>query len=498
MRRRLDRQGGNGSRRERAILLVGTVSQRRVVMACSESASRAGVAPGMTLAHARALVKGAEPHVEAHDGIADHHAMVRLAMWAHRFSPLVAPDPPDGLMMDVTGCERVFRGERRLLRIAVAGLERLGIRARGAIAPTFGCAWAVARYGEGAGVIVADGKIREAMEPLPIAALRIEDEVAGAMREIGIERVGELMAIDRAGVGARFGRQVLHRLDQAMGEAMEMIEPVRPLLPPTVERIFDGATTRTDAIERATVELIDELVPILEERGSGARVLRLELGRVDSVPVEMDVTLSRPSRDARHLWTLLRPSVERANLGFGVERVTLTAARTGRVHHTQSEHWNEARSVCADGADTAALIDLLSNRLGRGRVMRMRVHESHVPERSFGLSPALDVAGSRRESAPPRHIGWVMTGSRPACLLESPEPAEAIAMAPDAPPSRLRWRGREWAIDAGVGPERIAPEWWRESVGTRDYYRVREAGGTWLWVYRDIATASWFVHGLWS
>jgi protein ImuB len=157
------------------------------------------------------------------------------------------------------------------------------------------------------------------------------------------------MAIDRAGVGARFGRQVLHRLDQAMGEAMEMIEPVRPLLPPTVERIFDGATTRTDAIERATVELIDELVPILEERGSGARVLRLELGRVDSVPVEMDVTLSRPSRDARHLWTLLRPSVERANLGFGVERVTLTAARTGRVHHTQSEHWNEARSSARTG-----------------------------------------------------------------------------------------------------------------------------------------------------
>lgn len=526
-RRRLLRRAVSGSRADGvphgpvpvAILLVATVSQRRVVASCCARATREGVTPGMTLAHARALLPASGVHVEDHDPARDHASLVRLAMWAHRFSPVVAPDPPDGLLIDITGCARAFKGEGRLLRRVIAGVQWLGFTARGAIGPTFGSAWAMARFADRIetrhGVIIDSAQAREAMAPLPLEALRVARETVDALSELGAETIGQVMALPRSSLPARFGTDLLHRLDQALGEAMERIEPVRPVPYPSVERLFEGATTRTDAIEACVRQLIDELAELLAERESGVRSLLLELGRVDSVPIEIRIPLSRPCRDAKHLWTLIRSPLERANLGFGVERVTLTATRVGRVRHAQAERWRDGgvSAGSAARAEAAALVDLLSNRLGADRVTRVEAHPTHLPERAALHRPAMhaDDAGVSNH-----HVAegagstlWSPPG-RPSLLFEKPEPADAIAMVPDSPPSCLRWRGRELAIAAGHGPERIAPEWWLERGGptrgaqgacdgaARDYYRVRDESGIWLWVYREVETARWFVHGMWA
>jgi len=94
---------------------------------------------------------------------------------------------------------------------------------------------------------------------------------------------------------------------------------------------------------------------------------------------------------------------------------------------------------------------------------------------------------------------------------------EAISLTPDGPPKRLRggkwgkeWSGKwggewggEWGrgeheITASIGPERIAGEWWRKNEPTRDYFAVQDDAGRWLWVYRELETGRWFVHGRWS
>ena len=50
------------------------------------------------------------------------------------------------------------------------------------------------------------------------------------------------------------------------------------------------------------------------------------------------------------------------------------------------------------------------------------------------------------------------------------------------------------------GPERIAPEWWREDPDRpgppRDYFRVEDAEGRRYWLYR--AAGRWFLHGLFA
>jgi protein ImuB len=88
--------------------------------------------------------------------------------------------------------------------------------------------------------------------------------------------------------------------------------------------------------------------------------------------------------------------------------------------------------------------------------------------------------------------------SRPSLLLERPEPAEAIAVTPDGPPWVLRRGGRERTIVRAIGPERIAGEWWRFREPTRDYFKVQDDTGRWLWVYREVQTNRWFIHGEWA
>jgi len=458
-----------------------------------------------------------------HEPERDLMVLRALAVWANRFAPNVAIDEPDGLLLDVSGCARTFGGETRLLEQLLGGLERLGFRARGAIAPTFGCAWAAARYGEERATVVADDGARDAIAHLPVESLRLTDEALAGLAEVGIERVEHVLGLPRSVLPARFGGELLWRLDQALGHAMEVIEAVRDPAPVRAERVFDGPTTQWEAIEVTVRDLLERVCAELRSRESGAQRLDVELERSDLAPARLAITLSRPSRDARRLWSLCRPRLERTHLGFGVERIAIGAPRTARLRHEQVEfaerqarglsHWEGPTAGKGLGSgqaeDLSHLVDTLANRLRWERVRRAELVESHVPERAFRMRSMQEGGEKRGKSA----IGRVTEGDRPTVLLERALPVDVMALTPDGPVLRL-WLGeREREVVATVGPERVAREWWRGGEGTeaqrhrgtkgeremtRDYFKVQEAGGRWLWVYREVETGRWFVHGVWG
>jgi protein ImuB len=94
---------------------------------------------------------------------------------------------------------------------------------------------------------------------------------------------------------------------------------------------------------------------------------------------------------------------------------------------------------------------------------------------------------------------------RPERLLDRPEAIDVIYATPEGMPRRFRWRRAMHDIARVEGPERIAPEWWRQPSATRlrDYYRVEDANGRRYWIYREGVIGdgrggapSWFIHGL--
>ncbi len=202
---------------------------RRLAAVGSEGLE-AGLRPGQTLTDARAICPALVPHDADPDG--DAAALAALAGWCERYTPLTAPDPPDGLWLDITGCGHLFDGEERLAVALVARLGRDAIPCRLAVAGTTGTAWALARSPLGQDfTILPPGEERAALRHLPVAGLRLDPRTVAGLRRLGLRSVGELARLPRAEITARFGAMPVLRLDQALGATEEAIAWPRPAAP---------------------------------------------------------------------------------------------------------------------------------------------------------------------------------------------------------------------------------------------------------------------------
>jgi protein ImuB len=473
---------------ERPFVLVTSVGNRRLIAAVDAAAAGEGIAPGMTLADARAL----RPDLvtaEA-DFAGDAAALAKLAQWCGRYSPWTAPTPPDGIFLDVTGCAHLQGSEDGLLAEIAARLGRRGIAMRAAIADTPGAAAAVARFGTAPLAVVPPNGQRTALADLPVAALRLPPETVPGLVRVGLRRIGEFYPMARPSLVLRFGHEVAARLDQALGARAEPLSPVPP--PPLrwARRRFAEPIATVEGLRAAASTLLEGLCRTLARHGEGARRLELTLYRVDGTPLVARIGTARPSRDPRHLIRLFDERWEAIDPGLGIEDMMLVACLAEPQAATQLALGARAKD---EGGDVAALIDRLTARLGEGALGRPLLVESHVPERSVRIVPPLDPA----RNAKPK------TALRPVRMLRQPEPVEAVAPVPDDPPLMFRWRKVMHRVRRADGPERIAGEWWRGGRELRDYYRVEDQDGRRFWLYRAGLyhagrPARWYLHGVFA
>lgn len=492
IKRRFARRPAPDKRRKRAFLLIAEERSAEFVAACCENAAARGVRPGFSIEHTRALLPTMEIVVDRWNTARDADALLALARWALRFTPAVSPDYPDGLLLDIAGCEHLFGGEDGLLAQLAGDLRRLGFPARIAAAPTSGCAAATAR---GAAVPLSQippGREREALIPLPIAALRIDAQTVTALAEVNLHTIGELLLLPRNDLAARFGPALSFALDAALGNVLEHHAPVLPATPLREAREFDGAVTDFEPVAHTVRELLTTLLERVCPAGCGLRGVEVEVRGVDRVCTRVPLTLTYPTQDVDHIWSLIGPKLEKVKVGFGVERVAVRATHVDPLPSTQAAFWRDAGGTQPrQERQLGELLDRLADRLGPDAAFAVELRESYVPERAFAPRPVLhaqDVLPERRHDA-----------NRPSRLFERPEPARVMALVPDGPPIRVEWRGESAHIQAARGPERLAAPWWEPApLPPRDYFEVQLESGRVLWMYREPESGRWFVQGEWA
>jgi protein ImuB len=474
-------------------LVTATHDGRRQTVAAADHVARSlGLLPGMPVAQAQAVVPGLT--VVPAQPWGDSRALEELAAWCLRYTPLTAPERPDGVWIDATGCAHLFGGEAAMLADVVERLGRGGVASRAAIADTAGAAWATARYAKAAVTLVPAGETVVALRPLPVAALRLDGETIAGLTRLGFDRIDQLLDAPRAPLTLRFGREVLRRIDQALGRVSEPIEPIAPPDMVAARLAFPEPLLTPEALSGVIARLTSLVCVELEQRAEGARRLDLTFERVDRSRQAICIGTARPSRRPDHLARLLDEQLERIDPGLGIEAMRLVAPLTEPLAFAQRR-----ASLIVDestGADVSVLVDRLVNRLGGRKVYRAAPVESDVPERSVRHVGPL---------SPPTKAGWPPALPRPARLLKPPQPVEALAMLPDNPPAQFIWRRKRHRVRHADGPERIAGEWWatdRERSAVRDYWQVEDEDGRRFWLFRsgdavDPATGDlrWFVHG---
>jgi protein ImuB len=516
-----------------ALVIAAPVKGALRLSAVNDAAAALGLRAGMALADARAMY----PKIAVAD--ADEHAdfalLEAVADWCDRYTPLVGLDPPDGLVLDVTGCAHLFGGEAALAGDLARRLAAQGYQARLAVADTVGCAWAVARFssslpqrgrvvGEADRVgIIPSGDEKETIAPLPLAALRLSADTITALAQVGLKRIADVLDLPRAPLAARFGAAFVRRIDQALGRDDEPIAPRLPIPAAIAEQRFaDPIALERDVL--GTIErLAEKLGALLERRGEGARLLQAALFRTDGKVFRIEVGTSEPLRDAariRHLFAdRLGVIGDEVDPGFGYDMLRLAALVTERHEPAQT-----GLAAPDHAVELAHLIDRLGARFGLRRVTRLMPQDTHIPEFAIAAMPAhmrvlayFAFQESPPPPTPPRHALTRVGGgepteqdslapTRPIRLFARPEPIEATAEVPDGPPVQFTWRRMRHVVAHAEGPERIAMEWWRDDTGTklaRDYFRVESQEGVRVWLYREGLFRNgeqtrWFLHGMFA
>ncbi len=521
--------------------VVGDVGGAQVLTSLNDEASAAGLRAGQPLRDATAMCPGLVT-VPA-DPVGDAGFLAALRRWAGKFSPWVAEEPPDSLVIDLSGCAHLFGGEAALLAEVEADCAGLGISLRAGVADTRGAAWALARYAGQAGVptrngdaieqearatrsravkrrgwerggtapstppgpalpqgvIAPAGGARQAIAGLPLAALRLAPDVVEGLNRLGVLRVEDLVAMPRAALARRFGAPVVRRIDQALGLDPEPVAPARAPLHFAVRISFPDPIGLASDIEAGLDRLLPVLCARLKVKARGARRVRLQAMRSDGQVVGIEIGLARPTDLADRIKPLLMLKLDQIDPGFGIDRLRLEAVQTEPLHAVQHRGHLDA-SVAALARHTVSgqfddLIGKLGARLGIDAVVRLHPAESHIPEKA---SVALAAAFSVAHPAP-----WPAPATPRPLQMFRPEGVTAPGV--PTPPDQFRWRRRDLTVRMAVGPERILPEWWLDNPdwrsGARDYWRIETAEGQRLWLFYahgGEVSGGWFCQGVFA
>lgn len=502
--------------RESAVVLVGTENRRVIVVEASPAAIVAGARVGLSLAEVRAVC--GELRVLKSDAAGDRRALEALGRWMTRFTPVVATgwteeqeyngritcgrmrggNMPAGLLMNVTGCERLFGSTGEIVRRVREAMVRFGLPARVAAAPTALAAWGLAWAGEKAGAVVEDENLEAAVGVLPVEALRLPEEVASSLRRLGLVTIGRVMKLPRQAVPSRFGKVLLDRLDELVGNREEVLVPLRHTAPIEAKMEFDGPLASQEVMWLVMKELLVRVVVELNRRGAGARRLEL-VCREDYVTrrqaVVKVVDLTRPTRDIKRMHELLCRATDQIDCGQGFVTMQLKVPLHERMSDEQIELMegqdHKQRQELED------LLERLTLRLGREAVVGPEVVESYLPERAWRAGEFSTRPRTARVSP--------IAVARPMRLLGVPAEVRVVAEPSDdreGRPAQFAWKGQVYRLVDVTGPERIGGEWWRGHVKVRDYYDALDETGRRFWLFRVMGEEGgkvrvrWFLHGV--
>jgi protein ImuB len=482
-----------------------------------------------------------------HDPQEDLDQLCHLAEQAQQFSPIVGLEQldkklwagrtvyqPECILLDISGLASHFGGEPKLLERIAQWLYDQRYFGCMAIASTIGAAWAMANFSirkspvdqttgtfRSQHVIVGLCDQENAFARMSIAALRLESETVQTLRRLGISTIGQLDQLPRSGMATRLGQHLLDRWDQLYGRKSESIITLHASPEWNIEQSLEFPTEHRATIAELVSRMSRQLAERMMARGQGAMRIVCRLDLVESPSLILQLSLFRPTAEAAHLQTLLVGQLEQQLRNHSAAPASPTLARYGsraalwrlsmQATLTAPLVWHQTDLFEGDAIENrhqlARLVDNLSNRLGRRQVLRARVEREPQPENACTLKPMTGRKVDGTEQATIKKLSSRLARKRaepsvddplrrPTRLLSPPQPIEVIASLSEGLPARFKHQQQVFSVVQYWGPERLESGWWRGPSVRRDYFRIETEHGAWWWIYRDMQTNLWYLHGV--
>ena len=448
------------------------------LVAANARALAAGIHPGLGLASALALAPDlvARPR----DIRGEAALLVELACWAAQFTPQLALDAPDCVLLEVGASLRLFGGTGELMRRIAHGAAALGLELSLAAAPTPLAARWLALCGGGRIVEHLDD-LPARLAALPVGVLEstadskdaVRAESIALLEAIGIGTIGQCLHLPRDGLARRDAQALTRALDRAFGR---LPDPRPPFVPPQTFRSrieLPLPSADADQLSFAARRLLAALAGHLAAHQSGIEHYRLQLEH-DELPASvLGVHLGVISRDEARCSLLAREHIAALRLVAPVTAVALEAAQILPLPGESGTLFGAQLGNPREQAEARTLLlERLRARLGNDAVGCIELHADHRPERAWQAV----VPREGRAAPAPSHY----RPPRPVWLLPEPQPL-----------------ARSDTLQLVAGPERIEAGWWDGFDVARDYHLALGPQRQLLWVFRELRDGeSWFVHGV--
>jgi hypothetical protein len=330
--------------------------------------------------------------------------------------------------------------------------------------------------------------------------------------------------------------------DRKVGDHSQPIHRMRPGGPTQAMHEVPVLRTLPAASHDLTLPLRAGLLP---DAPPGLMLSQFGAWATEKNSFAFSVGLFRASASAEYLCDLLRLRLESVRLAGPVTSMQIEVTAVGPLELRQQALF-DSDSDQEHPRRLAALVDRLSNRLGRGAVVQTALLADAQPEYTCIDVPLAGMTGnvfghlqaSRAgpERHPPRRASSGRSLHKPATkkgpakksgkknlthvrrygllsfapderpleLLRQPARIEIVAMDPHGAPAQFRFAGRSYEVAYAWGPERIETGWWRMTNGEhdarktfvrRDYYRVESTSGARFWIFRQLGSRQWFLQG---
>lgn len=474
--------------RTRPFVLAEKVKNRIQICSVNGLAADQGIYPGMTVADARSLFPQLEVITENLPDTTE--SLQSLALWCQRFTPSTGIHPPDGLILDISGCSHLWGDENAYQQHIKERLHQGGLHARIAIADTIGTAWALAHYAPQYSPLPT-GKQEDALLNLPLSALRIDSDTVDKLHKLGLFCIQDCLQLPRAALRRRFGDILNKRLDQALGLQPEDFTAI---LEPTAYRLrlpCPEPVRTAEAIRIALQQLLDTLCKQLKKEQKGLRQCIMMGYRIDGEIQKLEIRTANASCNEAHLLYLFTLHIDRIEPDLGIELFTLEAPIVEPLAPEQEILWRidskESR------VESNLLLDKIRNYLPEVRIQRFLPEERYWPE--YAISSCGDL------HTEPQTI-WRQDIPRPIRILQPAQEIHVMVPIPDYPPAQFQYNGQIHRVVKADGPERIEAEWWLRTGTHRDYYCIEDEQGYRYWLYRegpyDSETTKWYLHGFFA
>lgn len=460
------------------------------IIGATPAARSRGISLGLPLHQARVVFPALLSY--SRDLEAEAAAQQALIETAYRSSPRIEPGENGLVYLDLCNDPKEFAWAENM-RIQA---KKLGVPAQVGIAGSKLSARIAAEMATDSSLIVPPGTDADFLAPLLVDRLRPPAEVTSLLKKWGVEKIGELAALPRAGLTDRLGRTGSDLHQKARGIDAQPLKPYTspPLYSEGTE--LEWPILELDSFLPVAQGLLERLMLRLDLASLACRRLELNLKLDPQGHETRSLMLPGPSKDVKSLLGLLAQELSTrppANPIVGI----LMAALPEQPRPVQLSLFGPP---ILSPDQLASTLNRLTALLGSDRIGSPRALAGYSPGRfrleSFRQEPdQLGFFQKRRPSLPAVTVRILKNCLSLKVDFPSPPAGSCPRFLRSIDRSTLRIEG---AVRAAAGPWVIEDEWWTDASEDRQYWDVELSDGHLYRIFQDLHRGSWFADGVYD